>query len=115
RAWYVQGKLWMTKKRYDYAVTSFKHVLNLQEDSAAAYLLGAAFLQLRQHDQANIIFRKLSAGAGNHADVHLLLADAYRAANYMDDFAREIRQAGPTARAMPRSSSTIDAIISRSA
>ena len=115
RAWYVQGKLWMTKKRYDYAVTSFSRVLSLQEDPAAAYLLGAAFLQLRQYDQGNTTFRKLLEGPGDHAEVHLLLAEAYRAADYKKDFAREIQQAGPAAKGTELStSSPIDSIINRS-
>jgi tetratricopeptide (TPR) repeat protein len=36
RAWYVQGKVWMAKKRYDNAVTSFSRVLSLQDDPAAS-------------------------------------------------------------------------------
>jgi tetratricopeptide (TPR) repeat protein len=116
RAWYVQGKVWMTKKRYAYAVTSFSRVLNLQADPAAQYLLGAAFLQLRQYDQALTTFHTLLEGTGNHAEVHLLLAEAYRAANYGNDFAREIRKAGPDARPTEHNtSSPIDSIISRSA
>lgn len=115
RAWYVQGKLWMTKKRYDYAVTSFSRVLSLQADPAATYLLGAALLQLRQYDQALTTFHKLLEGTGDHAQVHLLLAEAYRAADHKKDFAREIRQAGPAAKEADLStSSPIDPIINGS-
>jgi tetratricopeptide (TPR) repeat protein len=79
-------------------------------------LLGAALLQLRQYDQALTTFHKLLEGTLDHAEVHLLLAEAYRAADYNRDFAREIRQAGPAAKAAEHgSSSPMDAIISHSA
>lgn len=115
RAWYVQGKIWMTKKRYDDAVTSFSRVLSLQEDQAASYLLGAALLQRKEREQAKTAFRKVLEETGNRSSVHLWLADAYRAANYMDDFAREIRQAGPGAKATARGSSPMDAVMSHAA
>ena len=115
RAWYVQGKVWMTKKRYDDAVTSFTRVLSLQEDPASSYLLGAAFLQLKQRDQAQKSFCQLLDKTGNRANVHVLLADAYRAANYMDDFAREVRPSGAAAKSSIRGSEPTDAVMTNAA
>jgi tetratricopeptide (TPR) repeat protein len=111
RAWYVQGKVWMAKKRYDNAVTSFSRVLSLQGDPAASYLLGAAFLQLKEGEKAKEVFRSLSDTARGRAGIHLQLADAYRAANDMDGFSREIRQAGPSAKANPLSSSSMGSVM----
>ena len=111
RAWYVQGKVWMAKKRYDNAVTSFSRVLSLQGDPAASYLLGAAFLQLNEGEKAKEVFRSLSDTARGRAGVHLQLADAYRAANDMDDFSREIRMAGPSAKAHALSSSSMGSVM----
>ncbi len=115
RAWYVQGKVWIAKKRYDNAVVSFNRVLSLQADPAASYLLGAAFLQLKEREKGEEAFRKLSDGTRDRPSVHLLLADAYRAADYMDDYAREIRQAGPGARVKARSSLTMDSVMADAA
>src|SRR5579859_3369265 len=81
-AWYLQGKLWMAKASYDEAVKSFEHVLALQDDPAASYLLGAALLQTKQHDQANAAFQKLQNPLADRA-THRMLADAYIASNYM--------------------------------
>jgi tetratricopeptide (TPR) repeat protein len=44
-AWYVQGKVWMVKARYDEAVKSFRRALSLQADPAASYLLRVALPQ----------------------------------------------------------------------
>ena len=115
RAWYVQGKVWMAKKRYDNAVTSFNHVLSLQNDPAALYLLGAAFLQLKEREKAKEAFRTLSDTARGRAGIHLQLADAYRAANDMADFSREIREDGPAAKAKPPTSSPMDSVIADAA
>ena len=47
-AWYVQGKVWMVKARYDEAVKSFRRTLSLQQDPAASYLLAAALQQTKE-------------------------------------------------------------------
>ena len=111
RPWYVQGKVWMAKKRYDNAVTSFNRALSLQNDPAALYLLGAAFLQLKEREKAKEAFRTLSDTARGRAGIHLQLADAYRAANDMADFSREVREAGPAAKAKPPTSSPMDSVM----
>jgi tetratricopeptide (TPR) repeat protein len=95
RAWYVQGKLWLTKNSYDEAVKSFRHTLSQQDDPAAFYLLGAALLQVKEYDQAKDAFGRLREQTADPTNLHLMLADAYRAANYMEEFRRESRQAGP--------------------
>jgi tetratricopeptide (TPR) repeat protein len=115
RAWYVQGKVWMAKNRYDNAVTSFSRVLSLQDDPAASYLLGAAFLQLKETEKAKEVFRKLSDTGRGRAGIHLQLADAYRAANDTDNFSREVRLAGPGAKAKPLSSSPMDSVMADAA
>jgi tetratricopeptide (TPR) repeat protein len=109
RAWYVHGKLWMTKKKYDEAVKSFTHALDLQSDPAASYLLGAALLQLREYDRAKVAFDLLKEKAADRASLHLSLAEAYRVANYMEDSARELRMAGP--RVPAHRSSALSAVI----
>ena len=115
RAWYVQGKVWMMKKRYDNAVTSFNRVLGLQDDPAASYLLGAAFLQLKEREKAKEVFRTLSDTARGRTGIHLQIADAYLAANEMADFSREVRQAGPGAKAKALSSSPLDSVMADAA
>lgn len=115
RAWYVQGKVWLAKKRYDNAVVSFSHVLGLQDDLAASYLLGAAFLQLKEREKGEEAFRRLADRAHGGADVHLLLADAYRAANYMDESAREMRKAASGVKPKRRSSSAMDSVMADAA
>jgi len=115
RARYVQGKVWMAKKRYDNAVTSFSRVLSLQDDPAAAYLLGAAFLQLKEREKAKEAFRTLSDSARGRAGIHLQLADAYRAANDVDGFSLEVRQAGPAAKAKAVVNSPMDSVIADAA
>ena len=115
RAWYVQGKVWMVKKRYDNAVTSFTRVLSLQDDPAAAYLLGAAFLQLKETEKAKEVFRTLSDPGRGRAGIHLQLADAYRAANDTDNFSREVRLAGPGAKAKPVSSLPMGSVMADAA
>jgi superkiller protein 3 len=115
RAWYVQGKIWIAKKQYDNAVTSFNRALSLQNDPAALYLLGAAFLQLKEREKAKEAFRTLLDTARGRAGVHLQLADAYRAVNDMADFSREVREAGPAAKAKPPTSSPMDSVIADAA
>jgi len=115
RAWYVQGKVWMAKKRYDNAVTSFSRVLSLQDDPAAAYLLGAAFLQLKETEKAKEIFRRLLDTGQGRAGIHLQLADAYRAANDMENFSREVRLAGPGAKTKQLGSSPMASVMADAA
>ena len=115
RAWYVQGKVWMAKKRYDNAVTSFSRVLSLQDDPAAAYLLGAAFLQMKETEKAKEIFRRLSDTGRGRAGIHLQLADAYRAANDTDNFSREVALGGPSAKPKPLSSSPMGSVMADAA
>jgi tetratricopeptide (TPR) repeat protein len=115
RAWYVQGKVWMAKGRYDQAVISFNRVLSLQDDPAASYLLGAAFLQLKEREKADEVFRRLSGSGRRRTGIHLELADAYRAANYINESSREVRQAGPGAKAKPLSSSPMASVMADAA
>lgn len=115
RAWYVQGKVWMAKKRYDNAVTSFSRVLSLQNDPAASYLLGTAFLQLKETEKAKEIFRRLSDTGRGRAGIHLQLADAYRAANDTDNFSREVRLAGPGGKPNPLRSPAIASVMADAA
>ena len=115
RAWYVQGKVWMAKKRFDNAAVSFNRVLSLQDDPAASFLLGAALLQLKEREKAGEAFRRFSDGTKGDAGVHLLLADAYRAADYVDDSAREMRQAGPSAKSKAQISSAMDLVMADAA
>lgn len=110
RAWYVHGQLWIAKERYEEAVTSFKHVLDLQDDPAATYLLGASLLQLKHYDDAEVVFARFTGTT--QKNIHLLLADAYRAGGYMDDFARELRAGGP---APARASATMATIVHNAA
>jgi tetratricopeptide (TPR) repeat protein len=111
RAWYVQGKLWLTKNWYDEAVKSFRHTLSQQDDPAASYLLGAALLQVKELGQARDAFRKLREQTADSTSLHRMLADAYRAANYMEEFSRESRQAGHQAKGKAHTSSLMDAVI----
>ena len=97
-AWYVHGKLWITKRKFDDAVKSLTHAVDLESDPAASYLLGASLLQLKQYDAAKAAFGKLQEGTGNRARLHRALADAYSAAGYRNDSVRELRQAEPNAR-----------------
>jgi tetratricopeptide (TPR) repeat protein len=115
RAWYVQGKVWMTKGRYDNAVTSFSRVLSRQDDPAASYLLGAALLHLKERERARESFRKLSDRTGDHPNIHLCLSDAYRATSYMDDFVREVRLAGSSVKSTARSSSPMESVMANAA
>jgi tetratricopeptide (TPR) repeat protein len=115
RAWYVQGKVWMAKKRYDNAVTSFSRVLSLQDDPAASYLLGTAFLQMKETEKAKEIFRRLSDTGRGRAGIHLQLADAYRAANDTDNFSREVRLAGPSGKPNPLSSPPMASVMADAA
>jgi len=110
RAWYVHGKVWMAKKRYDNAVISFQHVLSLQQDPAASYLLGAAFLQLKDANQAKAAFRALPERIGQ-TDVQTLLEDARHAANVPDERERELKPAQPGAKAAGQNSSPMDAVM----
>jgi tetratricopeptide (TPR) repeat protein len=87
RAWYVQGKMLLLKKRYEDAVKSFKNSLAIQDDPAAWYLLGASLLQLKQREEAQAAFHKLANSSGGN--IHVPLADAYREANYVNDYKRE--------------------------
>jgi tetratricopeptide (TPR) repeat protein len=115
RAWYVQGKLWIRKQRYDNAAESFKNALNLQDDPAAAYLLGATLLQLKDRNSAEAIFRKLADNPTNRGNIHVLLADAYHAANYMDDFHRESRLAGVSMKPAAAAPSSMNAVVTHAA
>jgi len=113
RAWYVQGKVWMAKQQYENAVTSFSHVLSLQDDRAAAYLLGAAYLQLKETEKAKEVFRRLPATG--RAGIHTPLADAYRAADDTDNVSRDIQVAGPSAKAKPLRSRPMDLVMADAA
>ncbi len=105
----------MAKKRYDNAVTSFSRVLSLQDDPAASYLLGAAFLQLKENEKAKEVFRKLSDTRRGRAGIHMQLADAYRASNDMENVSREVQLAGPSAKVKPLSSSPMGSVMADAA
>ncbi len=109
-AWYVQGKLWITKQWYGEAVKSFQHVLSLKDDPAASYLLGAALLQTKECDQARIVFRKLQEAVTDHA-MHRMLADAYRAADDLDDFKCESTLGSPEKKPYASASPARDVVL----
>src|SRR3954471_280812 len=90
-AWYAQGKIWILKSKYDEAVKSLGRALELQSDPAAWYLMGAAFLQLKQREPARDAFAKLT---GLQGDLRKALADAYASAGYLEDAVREMPSAG---------------------
>ena len=104
RAWFLQGKIWMAKMRYDEAARSFRKVLSLKEDSAASYLLGAALLQVKDYDGAQIAFRSAHPRNASKTTLHQSLADAYLAAGYMKDYRRESAAALPKSKDATESS-----------
>jgi tetratricopeptide (TPR) repeat protein len=79
KAWYVQGKVWMLKKRYDEAVHSFQRALDLQTDPSAWYLEGAALLLDNQNAAAKDAFDNISAKG---ISIQSFVADAKHAAGY---------------------------------
>jgi tetratricopeptide (TPR) repeat protein len=89
RAWYLQGRVWRSKKLYDQAIESFKRSITLEPTPLASYWLGAALLQTQQRGQARTIFEKLLAQVGNRAQLHMMFAEAYGTAGYSDDAATE--------------------------
>lgn len=91
---YLQGKLWLKKQQYDYATKSFGYALSQQDDPAASYLLGASLLQVHHLTEAKEVFGKLRAQVVRTTSLHSFLADAYRAANYMEESRRESQLAG---------------------
>jgi tetratricopeptide (TPR) repeat protein len=91
-AWRIQGQVWLTKKKYPYAVESLKHSADLQPDPYTSYLLGAALAHEKQRQAAKIAFTN-TLHSGNRATLHALFSDAYREADYFDDADRELRQA----------------------
>src|SRR4051794_14685711 len=90
-AWYAQGKIWILKSKYDESVKSLGRAVELQSDPAAWYLMGAAFLQLKQREPARDAFAKLT---GLQGDLRKALADAYASAGYLEDATRVMPSAG---------------------
>ncbi len=111
RAWHIYGKILMTKKDYTGAADALQKSVALQANANASYLLGASLLELREHDQAQTVFRGLAEGGKDRPGLHLLFADAYRKAGFPSDADRELKDAfrlDPTARSAASRSANSD-------
>jgi tetratricopeptide (TPR) repeat protein len=93
RAWHMHGKVLMMKQDYSHAVDALQQSLALQANANASYLLGAALLQLKEKDKAQVVFQQLAAAGKDRAGLHLLFADAYRKADFPADADRELKLA----------------------
>jgi tetratricopeptide (TPR) repeat protein len=93
QAWRVQGQIWMLKADSQYAAESLQQSASLQADGYTSYLLGTAFLHAKEPEKANAVFRDLLKQSNSRSAVRLLMSDAYRDANYLDDAARELKAA----------------------
>ena len=105
-AWYLQGKIWLVKLRFDEAVKSFTNALSQQKDPGASYLLGAALLRANRYKEGKAAFDALASN--NKPATHKAFAVAYGAANCMEDSAREWRLAGLSPKS--RNASTKDVL-----
>ena len=91
RGWRVQGLAYMMKNQYGSAAESLQRSLALSDDLEAAYSLGICLLSNHDKDGAAAVFKKMDEEAANRGALHVLMARAYRDANYLDDAVRELR------------------------
>lgn len=91
--WNVQGKLLMDKKEYRRAAASLTQSLELQSNVIVAYALATAYLNLKETDKAQIIFKQLTDATGDRASLHIMIGRAYQNAGMMDDAVREFNRA----------------------
>lgn len=93
-AWRVQGQIWLRKKNYQRAMEVLRRSAELHADQFTEYLLGCALLRSNQPGKAKVIFGHVFAQKStNPAALHAVVSDAYLNAKYLDDAARELKQA----------------------
>jgi tetratricopeptide (TPR) repeat protein len=93
RGWHVRGMAYMSKRQYAPAADSLEHCIALREDHEAEYSLAIALLAIHQKEKAAAVFQKMERGATHPGSLHVLMARAYRDADYLDDAVRELKVA----------------------
>lgn len=92
-SWNAQGEALLKKKDYGRAADSLAKAFAMRPDMESAYALGICYLNLREVEKADKMFRPIKATMGDSAGFHMLLAQAYREARYTDEAKREYRSA----------------------
>jgi tetratricopeptide (TPR) repeat protein len=92
-AWDVQGKLLMDKEEWRPAAEALTRSLELQSNVMVAYALATAYLNLKENDKAEIIFKRLGDATGDRASLHIMIGRAYQNAGLMDQAVREFNRA----------------------
>ncbi|HVP53357.1 MAG TPA: tetratricopeptide repeat protein [Candidatus Eisenbacteria bacterium] len=92
-AWNVQGKLLMDKKEWRPAAEALTRSLELQSNVIVAYALATAYLNLRENNKAEVIFKQLTDATGDRASLHIMIGRAYQNAGMMDEAVREFNRA----------------------
>src|SRR6185437_9113735 len=92
-AWRIEGNAWMQRRDYKKAEEALAHSLKLKGDVATAYQLAMAFLNDKQKDKADLVFKDILSNLSDSAEVRLSIGRAYRDADYTDDAEREFRKA----------------------
>jgi len=92
-SWINMGKLRTAQKRFDAAIEIYKHVLELEPQSATAYrFLGETYLQLRLGTLgADALNQALKLDPIGMAECHLLLAKLYDLAGAKDVAVKEYK------------------------
>ena len=93
RGWRVQGLAYMMKGQYTPAIDSLQRSVVLRDDLEADYSLGMCLLNNHEKERAAAVFKKMDEEAANRGALHVLVARAYRDANYLDDAVRELKLA----------------------
>ncbi len=92
-AWNVQGRLLMDKKEWRPAAEALTHSLELQSNVMVAYALATAYLNLKEPQKAEVIFKKLSDATGDRPSLHIMIGRAYQNAGMMDQAVAEFNRA----------------------
>lgn len=92
-SWNAQGEALLKKKDYRRAADSLAKAFAMRPDLESAYALGICYLNLREVEKADKMFRPIKTTMGDSAGFHMLLAQAYRDARYSDEAKREYRSA----------------------
>ena len=92
-AWNLQGRLLMDEKQWQAAAEAMTRSLQLQNNVLVAYALATAYLNLHENQKAELIFKQLLDGAGDHASLHIMAGRAYQNAGMANEALREFNRA----------------------
>ncbi len=92
-AWFTKGKAAVQKDDTEQAIAAFQKSLDLKTDPDVQFALANAYLQLKQKDKAERVFKAMLSQYGDRAIWHMVFAGGYRDHGYRDDAIREFKRA----------------------